>query len=79
VRTLEYQVHVDEARRASLQFPRDIAPGEHRIVIVVEEEKSKAPFDPLQGLPTVRGAEWLAGVSLRREDMYGDERRRRFS
>ena len=69
--TLEYQVHVDEARRASLQFPPDIAPGEHRVVIVVEEDK--APLDPLQDLPTVRAAEWLAGVSQKREDMYGDE------
>ena len=75
MKTLEYQVHVDEARRASLQFPPDIAPGEHRIVIVVEEGENKAPLDPLQDLPTVRAAEWLAGVSLRREDMYGDDER----
>ena len=75
MRTLEYQVHIDEARRASLQFPPDIAPGEHRIVIVVEEDQSRASLDPLQDLPTVRAAEWLAGVSLRREDMYGDDER----
>lgn len=73
MKTLEYQVHVDEARRASLQFPPDITPGEHRIVILVEEEENKAPLDPLQHLPTVRAAEWLAGVSLRREGMYGAE------
>ena len=75
MRTLECQVHVDESRRASLQFPPDIAPGEHRIVIVVEEEGSKASLDPLQGLPTVHAAQWLAGISLRREDMYGDDGR----
>lgn len=75
MRTLECQVVVDEARRASLQFPPDIAPGEHHVVIVVEEAPGKAPSNPLKGLPTVRAAKWLAGVPLKREDMYGDNGR----
>lgn len=75
MKTIECSVVVDANRKAVLQFPLEITPGEHQLVVMVEEQSASAVTDPLQGLPTVSGGSWLQGLSLRREDMYGDDGR----
>lgn len=75
MKTIECSVVVDENNKAELQLPPEIAPGEHRLVVIIDEETLKPMDDPLGGLPTVRGEGWLEGVSLRREDMYDNDGR----
>ena len=75
MKTIVCSVLVDEDRKAVLQLPDEVAPGHHRLVVVVDEEAPEPVSDPLEGLPTVRAGRWLEGLSLRREDMYGDDGR----
>ncbi len=54
----------------TVQVPSDVPPGEHDIVVMVEEERSETrpPLD----LPVHDVGPWPEGLSLRREDMYDD-------
>lgn len=74
MRTIETVLTVDKRGVATLRMPPDVAPGEHKVVMVIEvEPKRKAPlsfathdvgpwpFDPKE--------------TFRREDMYGDDGR----
>jgi hypothetical protein len=53
-----------------LQLPPDILPGEHRIVLVIEEASTQqyAPA-PLQAFPWPN---WAATSTFRREELYDD-------
>ena len=64
---------VDSGHKATTGLPDDIQPGVYTLRLYVEE-RQQALASPLEGLPTVRAWEWLKDVSLRRGDMYGDER-----
>lgn len=63
--------------KITIQLPPDIPPGEHQIVLVIDEElvseksltKEKRP--PLN-FPVHDFGSWPAALSLRREDMYDD-------
>jgi hypothetical protein len=37
MKTIEMMIVVDESRRASIPLPADVAPGPHRVVVVIEE------------------------------------------
>ncbi|HET6469440.1 MAG TPA: hypothetical protein VFG43_13790 [Geminicoccaceae bacterium] len=55
-----------------------LPPGEHEAVIVIEEAPAaalEARRGRLESLPFRSGGEWLDKVSLRREDLYGDDGR----
>ncbi|MGB0069682.1 MAG: hypothetical protein WBQ11_16790 [Isosphaeraceae bacterium] len=36
MKTIETTIMVDESRQATIQFPADVAPGPHRVVVVIE-------------------------------------------
>ena len=53
----------------------DLAPGDHRAVLVVEEaETQPAPKLPLR-LKMLGWSAWPADSSFRREELYGDDGR----
>lgn len=54
------------------QVPADVPPGEHRIVVMVEEEPNAEARPPLDLPPPLDFGPWPEGLSLRREDMYDD-------
>jgi hypothetical protein len=58
--------------------PPDVPPGEHEITITVApappRQQPKKPFN-LDDLPSHDLGPWPEGLSLRREDMYGDDGR----
>ncbi len=58
--------------------PEDVPPGEHEAVITVlpvpARQKASRPFD-VNALPVVDLGPWPEGLTLRREDMYGDDGR----
>lgn len=73
--TIECSVLVDEDRKTVLQLPDEVAPGRHRLVVVVDQETPWPVSDPLEGFPTIEVDHWPEGLPLRREDMYGDDGR----
>lgn len=66
--------------KVTLQLPADIIPGEHQVVLVIDENlkteklETKKERSPLN-FPVHDVGPWPANLSLRREDMYGDDGR----
>ncbi len=56
----------------TVQAPAGVAPGKHRVVVVIEEapgpEWERSAFD----FPVHDSGPWPEGLSLHREDMYDD-------
>jgi hypothetical protein len=72
VKTIETTATVSAEGTLIVRLPPDIPPGEHRVVLVIEEEPSGAekvhPFD----FSVDDWGPWPEGLSLRRKDIYGD-------
>ena len=72
MKTIETTATVSAEGTLTVRVPPDIRPGEHRVVLVIEEEPAGEveahPFD----FPVDDWGSWPEGLSLRREDMYGD-------
>ena len=53
----------------------DLPPGKYRVVVIASETPApEGPRPPLD-LPVLDVGPWPEGLSLRREDMYGDDGR----
>ncbi|MBD2043664.1 hypothetical protein [Microcoleus sp. FACHB-672] len=71
---------VTENRQMTVQLPPDISPGEHQVVLVIDEKSvSEVPAvkekRPPLNFPVRSYGAWPTDLSLRREDMYGDDGR----
>ena len=75
MKIITYTAVVTADRKATIDLPDDIAPGVHTLHVYVEETRPQTFENPFHGLPTVRAWDQLKDVSLRREDLYGDEGR----
>jgi hypothetical protein len=73
MRTIETTVTVTADGKITLQLPPDIPPGEHQIVLIIDENlvENKTKHPPLS-FPVIHVGYWPDNLSLRREDMYGD-------
>lgn len=77
MKTIETTATVGTDGVLTTRVPPDVPPGDHRVVLVIEETpiemrsaqgETPAPFDfPVHDL-----GPWPVGLSLRREDMYGN-------
>lgn len=74
MKTIETTAVVGEDRKLTVQLPPDVAPGRHRIVLMVDEPEARAA-STLDDFPTIDVGPWPDDLSLRREDMYGDDGR----
>lgn len=68
------RIRVDRDHRISGRAPTEVPPGEHQVTItLVATDRPRRAFRvadlPLHDLP------WDGSISLRREDMYGDDGR----
>ena len=72
MRMIETTVTVTEEGKMTIQLPQDIAPGEHQVVIVIEEQPIKKEMQSLADFPVRDYGPWPANLSLRREDMYDE-------
>ena len=72
------RIHVDPDHIITGVAPPDVPPGEHEITIMVAplpaRQPAKKPFN-VDDLPEHDLGPWPEGLSLRREDMYGDDGR----
>jgi hypothetical protein len=76
MKTIRTTAVVDADHRATIQMPEDVAPGEHRVLVVIEGEASEGPASKtLVDFPVIDVGRWPEGLSLRREEMYGDDGR----
>lgn len=71
MRTIETQAVVTKDGKLTIQVPPDIQPGEHQVKLVIEEAQSPNGVQPAEFL-VIHVDSWPEGLSLRREDMYGD-------
>jgi hypothetical protein len=63
--------------KITLQLPPDIPPGEHQVVLVIDEQSASEPpltkkERPPLNFPVHDVGPWPADLSLRREDMYDE-------
>lgn len=75
--TIETTVEVDELGNLRLVAKTKLPPGMHEAVLIIEDQiELEAPTNlAWKDWPTIEGGVWPAGLSLRREDLYGDDAR----
>jgi len=72
MRTIETTATVTRQGTVTVQVPPEIEPGDHRLVVVIDDGPLAAkPRLPLR-FPVDDVGPWPEGLSLRREDMYDD-------
>lgn len=59
----------------SVRVPSDIPAGEHRVVVVIDEQLIARGEQSLTPFPILDLGPWPKDLSLRREDMYGPDGR----
>ncbi len=69
MRTIETRATVRPDGTLVAQVPPDVAPGEHRVVLVLEETAATATTGGLE--PPVHDLGLWPYAPLRREDLYG--------
>jgi hypothetical protein len=72
MRTIETTAVVTEDGKLTITLPPDIAPGEHQVVVVIEEQVSVKGTRPPLDFPVDNWGPWPEGLSLRREDTYDE-------
>jgi hypothetical protein len=73
VKTIEAEVEVDARHEMTVRLPADVSLGRHAVVIVLDETLPVGPQSgSLDDFPVDSVRRWPAGLSLRREDLYGD-------
>ena len=71
LKAIEVDAKVAEDGNLRLQIPVDIAPGEYRVVLVIDESsKDDVPFE----LPSDDLGEWPEGLTLSRDQIYDNDR-----
>ena len=77
MKTIETIATVTADGKITVQLPPDIPAGEHRIVVMIDEQplveksQTKEKRPPLD-FPVHNCGPWPENLSLRREDMYDD-------
>jgi hypothetical protein len=73
--TVEAISEVAQDRTLKIELPKSVTPGQHRVVVVIEE----SPLDPARRTPAgplrltkLHLTAWPADSTFRREDIYGD-------
>ena len=75
MKTITTRATVASDGTLTVRLPPDIRPGEHRVVLVIDEQPKAKPEPGLPDMPVLHVGTWPAQLSLRREDMYGDDGR----
>ncbi|MEP7198828.1 MAG: hypothetical protein ABI874_03320 [Chloroflexota bacterium] len=72
MRTIEANASVTADGTLTLTVPRDIVPGEHRVVVVIDERPVAQFKRAPQDFPIIHVGAWPTSLSLRREDIHDD-------
>lgn len=71
MRTIETVATIVDGKM-TVQVPPDLPSGEHRIVVVIDEELAPNEKRSLRDFPVIHTGSWPEDLSLRREDMYDE-------
>ena len=71
---IRVRIRVDTDHCISGTAPATVPPGEHEVTITVDRPQGIGKRPRVADLPT-HEVPWDGSVSLRREDMYGDDGR----
>ncbi len=72
MRNVNLKVQVPADRTITIRLPDEVEPGEVDLTLVVRKQARRPIREPW---PELHVAAWPEGVSLRREDLYGDDGR----
>jgi hypothetical protein len=72
MRTIETTATVTNDSKMTVQVPLDIPEGEHRVVVVIEEQPVKKEKRPPLDFPVDNWGPWPENLSFKREDMYDE-------
>jgi hypothetical protein len=72
MKTIETTATVSAEGTLTVQVPSDIPPGEHCVVLVIEEQLRPVEQHPSLDFPVDDWGAWPESLSLSREDMYGN-------
>lgn len=75
MKTIETKATVSEDGTLTAKVPLDVKPGEHRMMILIDEQANTDRKRLDLQFPVDHYGFWPSGLSLRREDMYGDDER----
>ena len=78
MKTIEVNHRISEDRFLTLQLPSSIQPGEHHILIVIDEQPlKKEPINEKKPLKfnNFSWNAWQDDCTFRREDLYDDDGR----
>ena len=75
MKTIESTATVASNGKVILHTLLDVPPGEHKIVLVIDETPLKATKRRSLEIPSVSVGKWPSELSLRREEIYGDNGR----
>ena len=74
MKAIETKLEVTKAGTMTIPVPPGICPGEHEVLIVIDEQVTRSPRREIR-LPELSVGRWPNDLSLRRKDMYGDDGR----
>lgn len=72
MKTLQTIVKINTDGKLTLNIPVDMPAGEYQVVLVIEESQTPLLKNSLGDFPVHNLGSWNPNLSLRREDMYGD-------
>ena len=70
--TIDTIVNVSPEGDATLRLPPEVPPGQHRASVTIHEERQIDDQADELDLPVYDVGPWPEGLSLRREDIYGE-------
>jgi hypothetical protein len=72
MRSIETTAMVRPEGILTVEIPQDIPVGQHRVVVVIDEQPVVTHRRGLQDFPVDDLGPWPEDLSLRREDMYDE-------
>lgn len=73
--TLETKATVTPDRKLTVEVPPEIQPGEHRVVLMIDDRLTAADKKPPLDFPSYPAGLADSSSTLRREDIYGPDGR----
>ena len=75
MKTIETDAVVTSEGQLNLHLNVNLAPGQYKVLVVVDEAPSISSTHRILDLHVIDVGVWPEHLSLRREDMYGDDGR----
>jgi hypothetical protein len=76
MKTIQATTIIGDDRKLSLQLPAEVSPGEHRILIVIDDQQPAPPKSwTIDDWPIHDEGLLDERITMRREEMYGDHGR----